>query len=58
MALIILYFTPLRSVPINYDCVPGGLSIHKCITAAHLTVRDACLHRPAELRCQISLNYT
>ncbi len=48
MALIIHYFTPLGSVPINYDCVPRSLSIHKCITAAHLSERDACLHRPAE----------
>ena len=58
MALIILYFAPLGCVPINYDCAPGSLSIHKCIIGAHLSVRDACLHRPAELRRQMPLDYT
>jgi hypothetical protein len=45
-------------VSINYDCVPCGLSIHKRINTAHLSERDACLHRPAERRRQVSKDYT
>ncbi|WP_131726284.1 hypothetical protein [Ruegeria denitrificans] len=56
--MTILNSTPQNCAPINYDCALGALSIHKRINLAHLLMRDACLHRPAKMRHQMSQYYT